>query len=217
MDNNADGDLLTRGQADARYVKMGEAGSITTGMLQDGAVTTAKFSDNAVTAAKIQDETITVRKLSDSSVTSAKILDGSILFSDLGSNGCGANQVMKWNGSVWTCGNDEAGAGGDNLGDHVATQNVRLNGNWLSGDGENEGIFVSGEGKVGIGRSSPNEQVEDLSIGLDAVQRLRPVSFKWKDREEYDLGLIAEEVADVDPILVSYSSTFLPGRQGTAP
>lgn len=61
------------------------------------------------------------------------------------------------------------------------------------------------------------EQIEDLSIGLDAVQRLRPVSFKWKDREEYDLGLIAEEVAEVDPILVNYSSTFLPGREGTAP
>jgi type VI secretion system Hcp family effector len=33
--------------------------------------------------------------------------------------------------------------------------NIRLNGNWLSGDGGNEGVYVSGDGKVGIGTNSP--------------------------------------------------------------
>ncbi len=40
---------------------------------------------------------------------------------------------------------------GDNMGNHSATQNIRLNGRWLSNDGGNEGIRVSNSGYVGIG------------------------------------------------------------------
>ncbi len=47
------------------------------------------------------------------------------------------------------------GSSGDNLGNHTATQNIRLNGHWLSGDGGNEGIYVHGSGKVGIGSNNP--------------------------------------------------------------
>ena len=48
------------------------------------------------------------------------------------------------------------------------------------------------------------EQIQDLSMGMETVERFRPVSFKWKGREEYDLGLIAEEVEEIDPLLVNY-------------
>jgi len=44
---------------------------------------------------------------------------------------------------------------GDNLGNHIASQNVQLNGKWLSGDGGNEGIFVKNDGNVGIGTMNP--------------------------------------------------------------
>jgi hypothetical protein len=44
---------------------------------------------------------------------------------------------------------------GDNFGDHTATRNVQLNRHWLSGDGDNEGVYVSDSGKVGINTSSP--------------------------------------------------------------
>jgi hypothetical protein len=44
--------------------------------------------------------------------------------------------------------------GADNLGNHTATQTLSLNGNWLSGDADAEGIFVDGNGNVGIGTSS---------------------------------------------------------------
>jgi len=33
--------------------------------------------------------------------------------------------------------------------------NIRMNGNWLSDDGSNEGLFVSSAGNVGVGTSSP--------------------------------------------------------------
>ena len=48
-----------------------------------------------------------------------------------------------------------ASAGGDNLGNHTATENVKLNNHWLSGDGGNEGVFVNSDGKVGIGTTTP--------------------------------------------------------------
>ncbi|MEZ4966525.1 MAG: tail fiber domain-containing protein [Saprospiraceae bacterium] len=44
---------------------------------------------------------------------------------------------------------------GDNLGNHTAAQNIRLNGKYLSGDGGNEGIAVDGSGNVGIGNVTP--------------------------------------------------------------
>ncbi|MEM6317291.1 MAG: tail fiber domain-containing protein [Bacteroidota bacterium] len=40
---------------------------------------------------------------------------------------------------------------GDNLGNHTATENIQSNGHYLSNDGDNEGIYVDADGKVGIG------------------------------------------------------------------
>ncbi len=47
--------------------------------------------------------------------------------------------------------NGTATGSGDNLGNHIATANIQLGSNWLSGDGGNEGITVDASGKVGIG------------------------------------------------------------------
>jgi hypothetical protein len=49
---------------------------------------------------------------------------------------------------------DDVGAG-DNLGNHTATQNIILNGYWLSGDGGSEGVYVTNNGNVGIGEANP--------------------------------------------------------------
>ncbi|MEQ1743802.1 MAG: tail fiber domain-containing protein [Saprospiraceae bacterium] len=43
----------------------------------------------------------------------------------------------------------------DNLGNHTATQNLQTNGNWLSNDGDNEGVFIKTDGKVGIATNDP--------------------------------------------------------------
>jgi hypothetical protein len=41
--------------------------------------------------------------------------------------------------------------------------------------------------------------------GLDLLKRLRPISFTWKDGNLRDLGLAAEDVAKVEPLLVTHN------------
>lgn len=39
----------------------------------------------------------------------------------------------------------------DGMGNHSASQNVRMNSQWISNDGDSEGIYIAQDGKVGIG------------------------------------------------------------------
>ncbi len=66
-----------------------------------------------------------------------------------------AGQVLTWNSgnSAWEPAPVPSSA--DDLGNHTATTNLNLNGKWLSGDGNPEGIFVSSTGDVGIGTNAP--------------------------------------------------------------
>jgi len=47
------------------------------------------------------------------------------------------------------------------------------------------------------------ENVSDFRPGLSLIRRLRPVSFDWKASNRTDLGLVAEEVAAVEPLLTT--------------
>lgn len=45
--------------------------------------------------------------------------------------------------------------------------------------------------------------VNNFGSGLDLIRRLRPVSFNWKDGGMLDLGLVAEEVFKIEPLLTT--------------
>jgi uncharacterized protein involved in high-affinity Fe2+ transport len=57
--------------------------------------------------------TVTLNLANDfgSSIDSSEITNGTILFADLNDNGCGNQDVIKWNGSAWTCAADSTGSG----------------------------------------------------------------------------------------------------------
>lgn len=47
--------------------------------------------------------------------------------------------------------------------------------------------------------------VQDFTAGLDVINRLRPVTYDWKLSGERDLGFIAEEVNQIEPLLTVYN------------
>jgi hypothetical protein len=49
------------------------------------------------------------------------------------------------------------------------------------------------------------DRLAPFSAGLELINRLRPITFSWKQSGERDLGLAAEEVAAVEPLLVTYN------------
>lgn len=50
------------------------------------------------------------------------------------------------------------------------------------------------------------ENIQPLGSGLNLIRRLRPVTFDWKEGRVPDLGLIAEEVAEVEPLMVTHNT-----------
>ena len=49
--------------------------------------------------------------------------------------------------------------------------------------------------------------IAPFSSGLDLVARLRPIAFTWKEGGARDLGLGAEEVAAIEPLLVTRNAS----------
>ena len=75
-------------------------------------------------------------------------LDGNFKLVD-GSQGVGKVLTSDANGlATWTT----FAGGSDNLGNHIATQNIQLGSKWLSADGDNEGILITNTGQVGVGK-----------------------------------------------------------------
>ena len=62
------------------------------------------------------------------------------------------NQFYFYNGTLWSAFTGDTG--NDNLGNHIARQNLQLNNNWLNNDGgANEGITINNDGQLGVGTS----------------------------------------------------------------
>ncbi|MCC3158737.1 H-type lectin domain-containing protein [Hymenobacter sp. 15J16-1T3B] len=80
---------------------------------------------------------------SDSQTLAATTAAGSTTVTISGVTGAGASVVIP--------------SSADNLGSHVASQNVQLSNNWLSNDGGSEGLRVDNAGNVAVGSTSTLE------------------------------------------------------------
>ena len=47
--------------------------------------------------------------------------------------------------------------------------------------------------------------INRFSFGLDLIDRLKPITFDWKEGGTNDVGLGAEDVAAIEPLLVTYN------------
>ncbi len=88
----------------------------------------------------------------------------------------------------------------DNFGNHTATQNIRTNGKWISNDGGNEGIYIDGSGRVGIGTSSISSSILAVSgsnsmsfAGLGSYGRLRTNGCSTTNDNNRDISIWAQE------------------------
>jgi len=54
---------------------------------------------------------------------------------------------------------------GDDLGNHIAEQNLEMTGNWISYDGDSEGIYIRNNGNIGINESVPTSVLHINATG----------------------------------------------------
>ena len=95
-------------------------GEIVNADIADGTIANAKLVNSAVTitagtglsggGAVALGSSISLTSTLGTAIDTSEITDGTILFADLASNSCGSNQIIKWNGSAWTCANDNDSA-----------------------------------------------------------------------------------------------------------
>jgi hypothetical protein len=73
------------------------------------------------------------------------------------------------------------------------------------GSGGSNYVCLNGSNEFATCSSSLRykNNVSDLPLGLDAVAKLRPVTFNWKDSGQADLGFVAEDVNKVTPLLTT--------------
>ncbi|MCP4088970.1 MAG: hypothetical protein GY746_04170, partial [Gammaproteobacteria bacterium] len=115
-----------------------------------------------------------------------------------------ANGVMTWTDPA------TISTAGDDLGDHIATQNIKLSDQWLSNDGDNEGVYVNAGGNVGIGTYTPTTDLDvDGSIRMRAGS-----SYSGYVIRNTNAGLMAWENPAGLPISTA-TQTALDGKQST--
>ncbi|HOC95939.1 MAG TPA: hypothetical protein PKH21_08030 [Candidatus Cloacimonadota bacterium] len=101
---------------------------------------------------------------------------------------CPSGQVVTGIGSTLTCTTPAGGSGGDNLGDHVATENIQMNKHWLSYDGDDEGVYVDADGNVGIGMDSPSTILQANGVITATGGNSTNWNSAYTDRLKWDGG-----------------------------
>ena len=87
----------------------GAVGSDGVTIIGDGVATDLQVIDGGITTTQIFDGTIATADIGNDAVTTDKIANAAILAEDLNQMGATANQVLKWNGTLWAPAADAAG------------------------------------------------------------------------------------------------------------
>lgn len=66
------------------------------------------------------------------------------------------------------------------------------------------GLIISDKGLCSSSSRRWKKNIRPIEGGLNKVQSLRGVSFDWEDGDKRDIGLVAEEVGEVIPEIVTY-------------
>lgn len=76
------------------------------------------------------------------------------------------------------------------------------------GSGGSAQLCRNGSSQISFCSSSLRykKNIRPFVSGLDLVRELKPITFDWKDGGRPDLGLGAEDVAETEPLLVTYDS-----------
>lgn len=100
-----------------------------------------------------------------------------------GNNAGGADVTNLGAVSAASFTGDGSGLTGHGLGTHSATQNIQLNGNYLSGDGGDEGVYVANNGNVGVGTTLTTEKLNvPGEIRFGSTLMLRPLAIEGSMR-----------------------------------
>ncbi len=92
------------------------------------------------------------------------------------------------------------GSEGDHLGNHTATQTLNLAGNYLSGDGDSEGVFIDDNGNVGIGTTTTQNHTLSVNgkITAEEVEVVPDVPADFVFEDDYALRSLAEVERYID-------------------
>jgi hypothetical protein len=73
------------------------------------------------------------------------------------------------------------------------------------GTGGSTNICTTATGKISTCSSSLRYKtsVQSFNSGLDIVRSLRPIVFNWKDGGTRDVGFAAEEIEQIEPLLIT--------------
>jgi hypothetical protein len=88
--------------------------------------------------------------------------------------------------------------------------NTQVYGSGIGGDTFRD-LLIRNDGRLGVDLSSERYKKNIVDIGdTDWIHNLRVVDFEWKSNDRKDWGLIAEEVHEIEPKLVSYNDDGTP-------
>jgi polyhydroxyalkanoate synthesis regulator phasin len=160
------------------------------------AIGTTEVTDESLTGADISDGSIAAADLGTGSVTTNEILDGTIGTADVG-NGAVTAAKLAADAAIQTIGV----VGGSSVAGTGTVSFEGTNGIAISADNSTNTITFDGASPSSI---RWKEAVRTLEDPMRLVEQLRGVRYTWTESGEADVGVIAEEVAEVLPEVVAF-------------